>query len=295
MSKDWPGPHFTIVSENGMITDDDISLSWLQERSLYKTLSLVLSYRVGIHTLPSLLLCKADYGHLKEASAHWGWPIMIRMDFSVLPEAKNIGGIPIKSIETAMAVSEFLFSEKYQPLFHPHVDRFYDEYSAGLLYDPSKSGVVYAELVGKGFDAGDLRLGAAIPHEVARLNFENGAVEQLRVIDSENYAIGCFARNLRIEAMRRYVTFVNAEGRLSSTLDDADVLKYAPDELEPVLPPFYTPMPKSRWNQLLDIALILQGTVIKNLPPSKSFVASLSCVPNVGWILWDIYGSWYKR
>ncbi|MFA6147005.1 MAG: hypothetical protein WC899_02220 [bacterium] len=288
-------PQFIIALNEGEFFDQAIEVDWLKRRSLLKTMSLILAHRAGVTTPATVLLCSHNTGILEEAGERWRWPLMVRMDFVKLPRPKFLGGIPVFSIESAIQVSKFLFAHKCFPLFHPHLDRFRNEYSVGILFDPSNLSVVHAEIVGQGFDAGDLRLGVAVPHEVVRLDLDTKTAISLNRIDPGSYARECTERRIRVEALRRYVTFVNARGRLVSNLEDPEIQKYTPDKKEPTIPIEYTSLPEGRWRELAEIATILQHDVLPILPSSRSFAASLSFIPGEGWLLWDIYGSWYKR
>lgn len=223
--------HITIAFDIDEYHDKQINVDVLKHRSLFKTLSLVLSHRAGVPTPPLLLLCWPKLQLIREAGERWGWPLMVRMDFETLPSPKFIGGIQVFTVESAVHVSNYLFSHKCFPLFHPHIDRFWNQYSVGILFDPSNPSVVHAEIVGEGFDAGDLRLGAAIPHEMAQIDLEAQMVKPLSRIDKDSYTRECAARRLRIEALRRYITFVNAEGRLSSDLDIPDIVTHLSTDL----------------------------------------------------------------
>jgi len=176
----------TYVDENEVIADADISVDSLSRKHLYKTLSLLCASRARIHTLPTLLLLEPKYELIEKAGELWGWPIMIRMDYSVFPKQKPLGGIPVYTFEAAKKVSDFLFSINCFPLFHKHADRFEDEYSVGVLIEP-KSHMVHAEVVGKGFDAGDLRLGKSRPHEVFSLDMQERRIRQEGSVDVDSY------------------------------------------------------------------------------------------------------------
>jgi hypothetical protein len=217
---------------------------------------------------------------------------MMRMDYSALPPEKPIGGIPLFSKSAIRGASKRLYELKTIPLFHPHFDRFLDLYSVGLVIkrdDP----LARLEVVGKGFDAGDLRLGFSTPHESAILDLLNGEVRDRSYISNEAYTVQVRERANRIHALRSYTDVVNSRGILVHNLDRLPVTVATSHDFE--IPDKYSPIPRALITELLHIGRRLRLHVIELLPRSQEYVASLSYLPVHGWMLWDIFASWYRR
>jgi len=111
---------------------------------------------------------------------------MIRVDYKSRPSAKPLGGIQLQSLEIVDRVCASLFDQGCLPWLHPNLDRFEDLFSAGILLT-EESDLAEFEIVGKGFDAGDLRLGKAIPHESFTASLETGAISCHRIIEDAIY------------------------------------------------------------------------------------------------------------
>jgi len=189
-------------------------------------------------------------------------------------------------------VSEDLLNQGYMPLFHKHLDRFDDLFSAGILFDDETENAEI-ELVGKGFDAADLRLGRAVPHESIRLNLTTGRLERLSLISRETYARQRSERVAYAQALEAYTNFANRSGRLLPSVND---LPTAPPSTkqESRVPLSYHQIPQQSLEELAKISKTVRS-LLSALPTSKTYVASLSYLGNEGWILWDIYGQWYLR
>lgn len=285
---------FVIVTESEVWTDDYVDPNLLQEKGLFKTLSLVLAARASVDVPPTLLMLVKRMDIVTRFTEDWGLPLMIRMDFSSLPDRKTLGGIPLYALRTIDLVSEFLLAQGCYPLFHPHLDRFDDIYSAGVIMERSNY-TIRVEVVGKGFDASDLRLGRSTPHESLEFDLLENSVISRNIISNSVYSSEKAARERRIQQYIRYTNYANKTGRLLWSLEDVDdyLLPHRVGRIQ--LPDEYSPLSDSLLRSLVEAVWSLRTRVVSHLPPSESFVASFSLLPNRGWILWDVYGSWYKR
>lgn len=284
-------PTFLVATDRGVLSGDEIHLAMLSHAYLFKTLSLIVCGRLGIPTPSTLLLLSPNWEVVNTVAAQWGLPLMVRMDYSSLRGNKPLGGIGLSSLPTILEVSKFLFARKFLPMFHPHLSRFDDEYSAGVLLELG-SDLAEIELVGKAFDASDLRLGKSVPHERITLNLATGRRISRSTIDHATYERERRSRGIRRNAYLEYEKYANAKGRLATSLaqfQDQD-LKLPVD-----IPTVYEPIPSRALGQLGDLSSAIHELALKRLPASAKFVASLSLLPKTGWTLWDIYGGWYKR
>jgi hypothetical protein len=266
----------------------------LASERLYKSLSLLLACDAGVDIPPSLLLQSVKRAPIAKFAEEWGYPLMIRMDYRSRPNAKPLGGLPLYGLDTMQRVCEDLVSQGYAPLFHPHLDRFKDMFSCGVLLTRGDF-EADVEVVGRGFDASDLRLGKAIPHESFGLNLAAGNIERHTVIADEVYQRQRAARAKVVHKLKAYSNYVNRSGVLLSDLDQFDAESGETDDSKLLIPPHYEAMPNQLLQKLLEIIGILKSDVIAFLPNSEVYVASLSYLPVEGWVLWDVYGDWYQR
>jgi len=274
--------------------DNEIREDDLFDRKLFKILSLLRAHRALVDIPPTLLLADKRMDTVSEFANKHGLPLMIRMDYANLSERKAQGGIPIHSLAVIEKVIDFLFGAQYYPLLHPHLDRFKDLYSAGvMLNSTSKHG--YFEIVGQGFDAADLRLGKAIPHESFECELTLGNIRNRRFISREMYDREKIERKKRTAQYQHYIEYANKYGRLKANLDTFDTSQGTKRREEPDMPDEYRPLSTNYMQQLIQIASRVRYMVLDGLPPSESHIASFSMLPGRGWILWDIYGQWYKR
>ncbi len=269
-------------------------VSLLQAERLYKSLSLLLARNARVHIPPSLLLLAVRRDLIAKFATDFGYPLMIRVDYRSRPKAKPLGGVPLYSVDTMERVCENLVRRGCLPLFHPHLDRFKDIFSCGVLLT-DHSHEVEVEIVGKGFDAGDLRLGKAIPHETFQLNLTAGSVGRHTMIADDVYRRERATRAKVVSRLRAYSDFVNQSATLLADLAQFDS---ASDNLvvpEVMIPSRYEAMPTQCFAELLGIIRVIKSDVLRFLPHSKVYVASLSFLPVGGWTLWDVYGDWYLR
>jgi hypothetical protein len=283
---------FLVASNRTALGADARTGDFLRNRRLFKTLSLHEARAEDVPVPPTLLLVEPNLDILRRfAEGHEG-TVMVRMDYSELTGPKPLGGIALFTHAARSRVSAYLFARNFSPLFHPNIDRFLDRYSVGLLLSTrSTEGMV--EVVGPGFDASDLRLGTSVPHESISVDLAAAAVLKRSVISESGYALERSARIRTAKRFRAYTKFANKTGRLLSSLD---LLAHTAQSVEePHIPLSYSPMPNTILSKLLDIGMRIRWRVINRLPESEELVASLSFVPKRGWLLWDIYGSWYRR
>lgn len=267
-------------------------MSLLESQHLYKSLSLLLAQQADVRAPASLLLLAARPDLTARFANRWGLPLMMRVDYRSRPKSKPIGGIPLYKLDTIYRVSEELLGRDCLPLFHPHFDRFKDIYSVGsILSNGSSSADV--EVVGKGFDAGDLRLGQAIPHETFQLNLATGTRERRNTISGDAYRRERINRAARIVKLKTYAEHVNKTGSLVDPDSLGPDLQHFSETTE--IPPRYQEMPSSLMDDLLGILRDVKAGILPHLPTSKVFVASLSYLEKEGWMLWDVYGDWYER
>lgn len=284
----------TYAYNGEVFSDAGISIDVLSNKHLYKTLSLLCASRAHIHTLPTLLLLEPRYELVEKVGELWGWPLMIRLDYSIFPKQKPLGGIPVYTFDAAKRISDFLFSINCFPLFHKHADRFEDEYSVGVLIEP-KAHMVQAEVVGKGFDAGDLRLGKSRPHEVFSLDMLDSRIRQDASFDADSYKFDADQRKTYACKLSKYVRYVNEQCQLLPEIEGIEHFDVSNCNMDFSPPDTYTPLKPSLKVSLLKTVEAVYYEVVNQLPPSQVYVASFSYLPAHGWLLWDIYGHWYKR
>ncbi|MEM1989000.1 MAG: hypothetical protein QXS41_04140 [Candidatus Woesearchaeota archaeon] len=264
------------------------------ENKFYKILSLAAALKTKLQIPSTVLLLKENKKNLEEICNFLNLPLMVRVEYKSFPNKKVLGGIPLFSKEIVKKVSSFLLENGYFPIFHPNIERLEDQYSAGILIEP-KNKIILVEIVGKGFDASDLRLGQTSPHEQFIIDpIFYFKIKDRKIISSEVYIQERKKRLIKLKKLVAYVEYVNKEGRLLDSLNDLE--KFVDNKHSSYcIPEKYELLPNTIQRELLSISKTLYEWTINLLPPSKSFVASLSYINNIGWILWDIYGEWYYR
>ncbi len=285
---------FIVVSDSIKWTNNDIDSGYLRSRKLYKTLSLLLSSRAGVQVPPTLLMLDMKTEALNTAIQHFGLPLMIRMDYQSLPSQKALGGIPIYTLKETIEISKFLFRANCYPMFHPHLDRFADVYSAGVLLNNQDFEADF-EVVGRGFDAGDLRLGDASPHESFKVSLFDDSIRDRSTISNRSYQQARSDRKKRMLKLMQYTKYVNKFGVLLPSLNDFEPISIDHSAERTEIPKEYVPMTRPIMRSLTKVAYTIRLEVINSLPFSDGYVASLSFLPKHGWTLWDVYGGWYKR
>jgi len=282
-----------VVQRNRVLKDESIQTQLLDSKGLFKTLSLLLASRVGLTTIPVALFLDMDYAYLERLWSEWERPLMVRMDYSRLPEPKDLGGILIDRIKSLRGICAYLTRKGCFPMISPKSDRFENINSIGVLLDDTTYKATI-EAVGKGFDAGDLRLGKTIPHEIIKADFLEGAIENRHVISEATYMTERNRRSRYLSALRDYARYANETGKLLSSLDRF-IRGCNTEDLSSLIPEEYQPLTASSLRRIMDICFVLRENVLAGLPKSDKYVVSLSLVPDHGWVLWDVYGSWYKR
>jgi hypothetical protein len=280
-----------VASRDGRLADAD-AVRVVRSNRLYKTLTLHEAAAAGVPVLRSLLLLERNDVVLADWIAEVGLPVMLRMDYGVLPDAKPLGGVPLCSWPAIATVTQRLWAANLYPLFQSHVSRFSDVYSVGAHIErPTRT--VEIEVVGRGFDAGDLRLGWAVPHESLRVDLEHGRVLQYRLISAAHYSQERDRRLARIRKWQRYSELANQQHRLLTAREMVDLDGAEVDQQ--LVPERYTPLPRALIASVTYYCELLRSVVLDRLPESRIFVGSFSFTESVGWIFWDIYGGWYVR
>lgn len=285
---------FIVASDSEVWKDSKISTEYLLVNHCYKTLSLVEALRAHIQVPPTLLLLKMNQQIIDYVIERWGLPLMIRMDYKSLPPKKTLGGIPLFTRKSTLTVAEFLFDTNCFPLFHCHLDRFEDIYSVGIMMSPNDH-LIQIEVVGKAFDASDLRLGQAISHEHIEIDASTLSIFRRSRISHNTYLKERKRRSTKILRLREYIKYVDQNGRLLSSSEFSDIKCPSEPSYANFIPSKYIPLPNNLLDHLIEIIGVLHTHVIRMLPYSKAFVASLSYHGEKKWTLWDIYGHWYKR
>lgn len=285
-------PDFTVVREaRAWDGNDPDVLKLLRSERLYKSLSLLLGLAAGL-TVPASLLLLGESDDAIASFAHkWATPLMIRMDYRTRPPRKPIGGIPLYRLQTMKEVTKYLLGQMCLPLFQTFLDRFSDVFSVGVLLT-RESNLAEVEVVGRGFDAADLRLGKAIPHETLQIDLVNGSSARLGRISDDAYRRARANRMNTIQQLQAYREFANRSGQLLSDLNSFSASPVSRAGVE--IPTEYEEMSELLARDLARIAARVKSDVIDALPPSDTYVASLSFVEQ-RWVLWDVYGQWYTR
>ncbi|MFH1526821.1 MAG: hypothetical protein ABIG69_09245 [Bacteroidota bacterium] len=286
--------NFLIVTKNEILKSSKAIEDILSRKKLYKSLSLFYSSLDDIFIPPTILLLEFNPDFTREVISRWKLPLMIRMDYEVLPQNKTLGGIPIYNYKNIKSVSNFLFKENCYPVLHTHIDRFQDLYSVGILLNKNDYNCLF-EIVGEGFDASDLRLGSSLPHETIEFNLLEEAIVNRNIISDKEYEKDRIGRQNKIYRFKKYIDFVNKNGYLLSSLERFNESNDISSKENYVIPKTYKPISRSQLKTLSNIAFMVKTKILPKLPVSEFYVASFSLTLKTSWVLWDIYGSWYKR
>ena len=284
---------FILASKARLLEGSSIDPASLHKQGLYKFLSLLEAARSGVKTPPTLLLLEWNEKAVKSVIDSWSLPLMIRLDYTVLPKNKNLGGIPLHTYQSVRSVCKSLISQNCYPMLHPHLDRFNNKYSVGILMAPGKADSLI-EVVGEGFDASDIRLGSSLFHEIIKVDILRDLILESMSISKDDYRKERTFRITKINKLKQYIDYANTNGTLLPSLDVFKLSEKMPKG-EISIPSEYNPIPKTYLSDLTRIAFTIWDKVLSTLPQSKEFVASLSFLEKTGWILWDIYGHWYAR
>jgi hypothetical protein len=279
---------FKVMDQNGVIANPAVCL---QKSSYYKSYSLYLANCNSIPILDTLVILSESALDSPELSRSLlKEPIMLRMDYAHINHGKKyIGGIPVYSYSSLQSLCAFLFSRQYIPLLQTYINRFEDKYSINCCFGLNSS-TLSIESVGKGFDAGDLRLGLLNPHEVILFNFDYWEIKERKIIGKEEYEISRESRNKYISKMIDYIEYVNSEHKLLHSIDNLAGKKYSGS-----MDRNYAPLAKKTIDDISFWAYKIQKELLPQLPDSDDYVASFSILENEALVLWDIYGKWYYR
>jgi hypothetical protein len=277
---------FIVVNEKIKIESPK---DFLFYNSYYKSYSLYLAYINDISILDTLILTSPDSIEVLEEYINcFPYPMMLRMDYANLANSKYIGGIPIYSLSTLKKICLFLFENGYIPVLQPYANRFENLYSFSCSLSKKDNEEFNIEFVGKGFDAGDLRLGLITPHEEIEYDCTNWKILS-RKIRFDEYLNSKLKRELYMGKMETYIKYVNSENKL---LKDINILK---EENNKKLNDEYIPATKWVIEEAAFLLYIIKLKIIPALPPSQDYVVSFSMLEDKKYVLWDIYGTWYIR
>jgi hypothetical protein len=279
---------FVYISKGGKIDK-----TYVLPQGLYKTLSLVEASKAGIMIPKTLLVIDPDIESIRHFTSTWLMPIL-RVDYVSRPRNKLLGGIPITSMDSLKDILLFLNNKGYYLLLHPYIDRFQNIYSAGVLLERG-SAISHVEIVGTGFDAGDLRLGLSAPHEMFEIDLYSNDKQNAQIISPQDYVESRRKRLERRALLRAYTRYVNSSKKLCSDLGEFNGLEGHIPEDSIFVPETYTPLTYEATQNLKHASRAILENVIEKLPPSKAYAASFSFFKQDGWLLWDIYGQWYER
>jgi hypothetical protein len=276
-----------------VLVNQEVTADYLTGRRVYKTLSLLIAGSAGIPVPPFLLLLNENAEALTSFAGQWSTPLMLRVDYGRLPARKPIGGVAVHRIETMGRLCQFILAQGCYPLIHPDIDRFSDVYSCGVILT-LKDLDAELEFVGEGFDAGDLRRGTSVPHEKMRLALPSRTLKEHSVIDQETYELERRRRARYSAALGQYTQELNRLGRARAAISVPRSGPLRAKDLERI-PARYERVPSSILNSLIPLIETIKFRVLSTLPSSSVYVASFSYLPNRTWVLWDIYGQWYRR
>jgi hypothetical protein len=263
---------------------------FLLNNNYYKSYSLLLAHTNNITILDTLILASSDSIDVLENYLNcFPNPIMLRMDYASLQGSKFIGGIPVNTVSALRKLCLFLFDNGYIPVLQTYTNRFENQYSFGCLIT-NKDDEIIIEFVGKGFDAGDLRLNLTNPHQKISYDYTNWKILS-NEIKYDEYLNAKAERELYIGKMESYFKYVNTDNKLLLG-KDLDLLK---GENSKKLNDKYIPVTKNEIDEAAFLSYIIKTKVIPFLPFSQDYIASFSILENKECVLWDIYGKWYQR
>jgi hypothetical protein len=263
---------------------------FLLKNGYYKSYSLFLAHSSDIGMLDTLILTSVDSIDMLEKHLDcFSNPIMLRMDYASFPYSKFVGGIPVYTLSSLKKTCSFLFNNGYIPVLHSYTNRFENQYSFGCLIK-NKSDELIIEIVGRGFDAGDLRLSLTNPHQEIRYDCTNWEIFS-NEIKHDEYLNSKTKRELYTGKMETYFKYVNSENKLLSS-NDLNLLSI---ENSKKLNDEYIPVPKRVIDEAAYLCFTIKTKIIPFLPFSKDYIASFSILENKECVLWDIYGEWYYR
>jgi hypothetical protein len=278
---------FKVLDQNGFLGYPALHL---QKKGYYKSFSLNLANDNNIPVSDTLIiLSKEALGSLKSNLSLLGKPIMLRMDYAHINRKKYIGGIPVYTYSSLQSLCMFLFEQQYIPILQTYINRFENKFSINCYFEPN-SNTLNMEIVGKGFDAGDLRLGLLNPHEIISFDFDYWKIKERKIIGKDEYTISKNIRNKYIAKMTSYIEYVNREHKLLY-----DINNLAEQKCGNSVNDEYEPVTKKTIDNISFLVYTIRKAIVPQLPSSKAYVASFSMLENEELALWDIYGKWYYR
>jgi hypothetical protein len=281
-----------IISFDDHVLTNSIEFSkTAYNKRLYKIYSLIISNQYRINIPDTLFIFQNNKTVFNTYCNDWLQPLIIRVDYTNKPKNKILGGVPIYNDEIRNISNNYLKSIGYFVMYHPYIDRFANLYSVGVLFNLNNDQITI-EVVGSRFNASDIRLGKSIPHEIIIYNLNTKTVNKRSVIDQNTYLNERAERSERIAKFNEYIKYVNMTGKFKTSLEDFCIKN---NNIEFRIPISYTVIPDNIFRELIIICNKIKFSVLKHLPISNSYAASLSYIDNSGWVLWDIYGDWYNR
>jgi len=264
---------------------------FLLKSGYYKSYSLFMANNNDISILDTLILTSVDsIDVLEEYIKCFSEPIMLRMDYASLSgcTSKYIGGIPVYTLSALKKICIFLFDNGYIPVLQPYPDRFKNLYGISCLLT-IKDDELTIELVGKGFDAADLRLGLTNPHEKIVYDCNTWEILSREIISSHEYLNSKSKRELYTGKIEAYINYVSNENKLLKSIDSLkeDSIKKLSDN--------YIPATKHIIDEAAFLSNIISMKILPSLPFSQDYIISFSVLENLKFTLWDIYGKWYIR
>jgi len=236
---------FAILSGEKAYYDQAENLRILRERKLYKIYSLLLIQKAGMRTAPTFVILDKKPNNLKKILSQWEFPLLLRFDFA---SARNsdlvIGGALIQTPQAVERIAIDILQRGFTPFFCVSPDRHNNLYSASVVM-ARHSNEIMIELVGEGFDAGDLKRGVISPHETLSYDTASDEISGKRIIQEADYQTSRLERTRRVAQISAYSDFVNKEGH---TLANFDNLTSSDEEIQKaleVIPEHYRPCGKT--------------------------------------------------
>jgi hypothetical protein len=262
---------------------------FLIKNSYYKSYSLFMANNNNINILDTLILTSVDsVDVLEEYLNCLSEPIMLRMDYASLSDSKYIGGIPVYTLSALKKICLFLFNNGYIPVLQPYPDRFRNLYGISCLVSNNNDELTI-EVVGNGFDAGDLRLGLSKPHEEIVYDCNDWEILSKEIISSDEYLNSKVKRELYSGKMEAYIKYVNSKYELLKNINnfkEGDIRKLNDN---------YSPVTRQIIDEAAFLSNVMRMKILPLLPFSQDYIISFSVLENGEITLWDIYGKWYYR
>jgi len=280
---------FIVINNRKILASPE---QFLFQNNLFKSYSLLLALKNKIPVSRTIVLTSIDsVDVLEEYCGKYNRPMMLRMDYENFPSAYNkfIGGIPIYKLDTLKKICRFLFNNNYVPVLQPYSNRFNNVYNINCSLSDEKD-ELYIELTGKGFDAGDLRLGIIGSHEKIVFDYKFWKILSREIIPPQEYVSSKRKRESYIAKMEAYIKYVNNNNKL---LNDISMLEEEKYNFE--LDENYVPVSKGTIEEIALLSYLIRKKILPLLPFSKDYIASISILENNKTVLWDIYGEWYYR